>query len=71
LKKEKVMRVCILGAACLLALAFAPAAMYAQERLLGKEAPPFHARNIVNPDGTETLDQVASEVVLIKYWGLQ
>ena len=52
----------------LLALAAAPL-MFAQENMVGQEAPNFEAKVCVNQPDAVDLKQCAGEVILIKYWG--
>jgi hypothetical protein len=49
-------------------IALAPA-LFAQDNMVGQEAPEFKASVCVNQPDAITLEQCAGEVVLIKYWG--
>ena len=49
-------------------LALAPS-LFAQESMVGQEAPEFKATVCINQPDAITLEQCAGEVVLIKYWG--
>lgn len=55
----------LVSAVC--AVATSPA--HAQAQLVGKEAPPFSAGEMVNEVASKTLDDCRGEVILIKYWG--
>ncbi|MCA8919376.1 MAG: hypothetical protein KDB32_09880 [Planctomycetes bacterium] len=52
----------------LFAMSAAPL-LFAQESMVGQDAPEFKATVCVNQPDETTLAQCAGEVVLIKYWG--
>lgn len=52
----------------LLAFAAAPL-LFAQESMVGQDAPDFKATVCVNQPQDISLDACAGEVILIKYWG--
>jgi hypothetical protein len=54
----------------LLALAMLATPAFAQESLVGKDAPTFDAGNCINKPEATTFEQCKGDVILIKYWGI-
>ena len=67
-RKESRMRTLTRGALVAALIVFSPA-LFGQAQLVGKDAPDFVVKDIINEAPASSLSEMAGEVILIKYWG--